>query len=378
MSRRVEIRSEAHTAAQQHRDAVSEAGKILVTRVGGIFGVFLIKETRLLAARILGGELGSGAASADGSTGNLQVLSNGGIVIGRVRDTAKELGALFVSFSPSEVGFLKDNQVPEEFRGKLRQGDLIPVMLHAQPQRGKRASLTAKIDWENLAEGEGLSVKAAHLSAFSVLDLGEDPVLRGIRDIAKPEEYTEIVVDGALPDGDQLLGRLKASQPQPVRLYTDPAFALSGLYSLQTKLEEALADRVYLKSGASLIFGATEALTVIDVNTGKFTPPKGTDRESAYRKVNLEAAREIALQLRLRNLSGMILVDFINLKSEEDRKELLSEMKNAVRTDPVQVRVIDITKLGILEMTRQKKLPSLKEQIRPFSQAMDSNSALES
>ncbi len=140
--------------------------------------------------------------------------------------------------------------------------------------------------------------------------------------------------------------------------------SLDILYGLRTKIEEALNKRVWLKSGAFLIIEPTEALTVIDVNSGKFTPSKQTkaDAETFYGKVNEEAAVEIALQLRLRNLSGMILVDFINLKEKEARSQLLDFCKNTLEKDP-RTRVVDITRLGLLEMTRKKIGKPLAEQV---------------
>ena len=105
-------------------------------------------------------------------------------------------------------------------------------------------------------------------------------------------------------------------------------------------------------------------MTVIDVNSGKFTPPKGTDKESAYLSVNLEAASEICRQLRLRNISGIIVTDFINLITEEDRENLLELLRKETSGDIVKVSVLDITALGLVEMTRKKDLPPLYEQLR--------------
>ena len=110
-----------------------------------------------------------------------------------------------------------------------------------------------------------------------------------------------------------------------LELYDDPSFPLDKLYSTQTVLDKALMERAWLKTGGYLIIQPTEALTVIDVNSGKAT--SRSDSEEGAMKVNLEAAREAARQIRLRNLSGIIVIDFINLKEEENTRKLLQEFR---------------------------------------------------
>lgn len=141
--------------------------------------------------------------------------------------------------------------------------------------------------------------------------------------------------------------------------------SLSKLYSLETKMKEALSERVWLKSGSYLIIQPTEALTVIDVNSGKYESNKR--REEYFLTLNQEAAREIALQLRLRNLSGIIVIDFINLTEETSRQILLQTLKDEVKKDKMPVTVVDITPLGLVEITRKKENMPLLEQYRRFS-----------
>ena len=147
-----------------------------------------------------------------------------------------------------------------------------------------------------------------------------------------------------------------------VRLYQDKVLPLSVLYSVESKLETALASRVWLKSGGYLIIEPTEALTVIDVNTGKYEA--GKDPQETYRRINLEAAEEVAIQLVLRNLSGIIIVDFINMQSASYNRELLNHLKALVQKDKVQTHVVDMTPLGLVEITRKKISKPLREQFR--------------
>lgn len=146
----------------------------------------------------------------------------------------------------------------------------------------------------------------------------------------------------------------------PLRFYEDKLLPLSKLYSLESVLERSLQERVWLKSGGFLVIQPTEAFVCIDVNTGKFSGKK--EIQETFRKINLEAAKEIAWQLRLRNLSGIILIDFINMENQEDKKELLHTLQVYLNQDPIKGTVVDITPLNIVEVTRKKvRKPLLEE-----------------
>ncbi len=137
-----------------------------------------------------------------------------------------------------------------------------------------------------------------------------------------------------------------------VRLYSDKMVSMEKVYSLERELDSALRKKVNLKSGGDLVIESTEALHIIDVNSGRFQ--SGKQKEEALFSVNLEAAREAARQIRLRNLSGIIVIDFINLKNQKNALRILDELRKAVRDDPVKTQVVDMTKLGLVEMTRKK------------------------
>ena len=149
-----------------------------------------------------------------------------------------------------------------------------------------------------------------------------------------------------------------------LKLYDDPSFPLDKLYSTQTILEKALRERAWLKTGGYLIIQPTEALTVIDVNSGKAAAKAGsrTQSEDGAMKVNLEAAREAAKQIRLRNLSGIIIIDFINMGSEENTQQLLHEFRFYLSKDPIQTSLVDMTPLGLVEVTRKKVRRPLYEE----------------
>ena len=158
------------------------------------------------------------------------------------------------------------------------------------------------------------------------------------------------------------IDEVKATETLTLRYYNDALLSLSSLYSVKSSLDNALAEKVWLKSGAYLIIQPTEALTVIDVNTGKNVAKK--DVQENFLRVNKEAAIEIARQLRLRNISGIIVVDFMNLTSKEAEAELLSTFRAALKEDPVPTQLIDMTKLGLVEVTRKKVRKSLGEVLK--------------
>ena len=155
------------------------------------------------------------------------------------------------------------------------------------------------------------------------------------------------------------INEVKVKDTLLLRYYNDSLLSLSALYSVKSSLENALSEKVWLKSGAYLIIQPTEALTVIDVNTGKNIAKK--DVQENFLRINKEAAIEIAHQIRLRNISGIIIVDFMNLVSKEAEAELMSTFRTALKEDPVPTQLIDITKLGLVEVTRKKVRKSLRE-----------------
>lgn len=177
------------------------------------------------------------------------------------------------------------------------------------------------------------------------------------------DQLEEIVTD--LPEVYDEIQELCHNNQQmkqiPVRLYQDKLLSLSALYNVEKQMERALGKSVWLPSGGYLVIEPTEALTVIDVNTGKSVAKKNSQEH--FLSINKEAAKEVAHQLRLRNISGIIIVDFIDLKKKEDKQELLSYLSMQVKADPIPVQVVDMTKLDLVELTRKKVSKSLKEQL---------------
>lgn len=212
-----------------------------------------------------------------------------------------------------------------------------------------------------------------HRSCFSCIKEAPSAIENALEQLAGAEEYQEIVTDSEaiFAELQKILkprhkdGTDEAMMKQ-LRLYQDSLLPLSKLYSIESRLETALERRVWLKSGGYLIIEPTEALTVIDVNSGKYETKKGSGE--TYLKINLEAAEEIVLQLRLRNLSGIIIVDFINMKAEDERRFLLKRLRELANQDnetlhhKVKTTIVDMTPLGLVEITRKKVNKPLAEQ----------------
>lgn len=179
------------------------------------------------------------------------------------------------------------------------------------------------------------------------------------------DSLEKIVTDDTDSYGDCLsyITKICPNNLSKLTLYEDKLLPLSKLYSLESRLEAALKKRVWLKSGGYLVIEPTEALTVIDVNTGKFDGKKA-DREATFFKVNMEAAKEIAYQLRLRNYSGIILVDFIDMESKENNQELMKHFGELLALDKVKTTLVDMTRLGLCEITRKRVKRPLHEEFR--------------
>ena len=129
-------------------------------------------------------------------------------------------------------------------------------------------------------------------------------------------------------------------------------------FGVEDEINKALEKKVWLKSGAYLVIDQTEALTVIDVNSGKFT--SAPDMRHTVLETNLEAAEEIARQLRLRSIGGIIVIDFIDMEFDEDKHELIKHLENCVKRDRLKTRVHSITELGLVELTRKRERPDLR------------------
>ena len=209
-------------------------------------------------------------------------------------------------------------------------------------------------------------VQGRNRTCFSLVLETEPFYVAAVRD-AYGRDLDEIITD--VPEiREMILGYLEEISPElkeKLRFYQDKLLPLYKLYRVETALDAIQKEKVWLNSGGFLVIQQTEAFVSIDVNSGKYTGKK--KMEETFRKINLEAAVEISRQLRLRNLSGIILIDFINMENPDHRDELFHVLQKLLRKDPIKSRAIDITPLHILEMTRKKVRRPVIEDIRELT-----------
>lgn len=269
-------------------------------------------------------------------------------VSSKITDSArkKELKTLMQNLLIAEQDaqfYLAEGNVAEIERiKKLTLGGII----RTQAEHAEDAAITREI------EGQArllysIMKKSEYATQYTCLYHTEVEYIKDIRRMHALQDV-EIVTD--IPEVTEAISEIP--------LYTDE-YTLTLRYSLASLLEKTLSKRAYLKSGAYLVIEPTEAMTVIDVNSGKSI--KGKNAEEQFLKINIEAAKEIARQLRLRNISGIVMIDFINMKEESHNHELMKNLAVYVRTDPVRTTVVDMTKLGLVELTRQKGKRALHE-----------------
>ncbi len=269
-------------------------------------------------------------------------------VSSKITDSArkKELKTLMQNLLIAEQDaqfYLAEGNVAEIERiKKLTLGGII----RTQAEHAEDAAITREI------EGQArllysIMKKSEYATQYTCLYHTEVEYIKDIRRMHALQDV-EIVTD--IPEVTEAIPKIP--------LYTDE-YTLTLRYSLASLLEKTLSKRAYLKSGAYLVIEPTEAMTVIDVNSGKSI--KGKNAEEQFLKINIEAAKEIARQLRLRNISGIVMIDFINMKEESHNHELMKNLAEYVRTDPVRTTVVDMTKLGLVELTRQKGKRALHE-----------------
>ena len=352
----------------------------------------------------------------------------GNIYIGRVENIATNIQAAFVNIAKGVSCFLPleeaKNAVFTKKNGKkdLCIGDELLVEVTREKQKNKPASVSANLNFSGkyliLTTGNHLLGISKKLHAtererlqallkdqitdtFGIVvrtaakDASDEEILKELEMLTKqchaclqgamhrtaftrlreaPPFYLQFLKNRNLTEVQKittdipsvhevLLQHLQDTKDaEKLHLYTDTQVSLFALYSLTHELERALHRQVWLPSGAYLVIDPTEALTVIDVNSGKNIKKKS--REELVFSVNVEAAHEIARQLILRNISGICIIDFIDMKEKEHREELMHILRMDLKKDKVPATLVDITRLGLVELTRKKVQKSLKEQLQ--------------
>jgi ribonuclease G len=246
-------------------------------------------------------------------------------------------------------------------RSRLRQilkdvkpkegGIIVRTAGEETPPREFQREVNRLVDtWRKISNKAGRSAAPALLHREAELTSGL------IRDIFSDKVDRLVIDDKQL--FQQIRKYLKKISPDlmsRVHLHTDriPLFDALGI---EPEIERAMVRQVRLKSGGSIVIEPTEALVSIDVNTGRYTGKK--DPEATILRTNLEAAREIARQLRLRDIGGIIVCDFIDMELQANRKKVLHELKTWLGRDRAKTKAFEVSDLGLVEMTRQRRRPA--------------------
>ena len=212
---------------------------------------------------------------------------------------------------------------------------------------------------ETMERFVSLKEKSSHQCAFAVLEKPEAPYVQKLKTVNLS------LLDCIYTEDEDIYAEIENCLPYLkekglLKFYKDDKVSLGTLYNFRSSVDKLIEKHVWLKSGANIIIEQLETMTVIDINSGKNI----SKNETAILEINKEAAIEIARQLRLRNISGMIIIDFINMKSKEYMEELIAVLKEQIKQDSVTCTFMDVTKLGLVELTRKKTYKSLKEMIQ--------------
>ena len=208
---------------------------------------------------------------------------------------------------------------------------------------------------------KSIQKKAESAPSPSLIHQDLDLIARAIRDFFTAD--TEQVLIDSPKDHRRIVDFVRHFMPRlksKINLYTDkePLFEQLGI---EEKITKALDPRAWLRSGGYIIIERTEALTAVDVNTGRFVGKRS--QEETILKTNLEAVQEVVRQLRLRNAGGLIIIDFIDMEREANRKKVYESLREALKKDKARTNILKISELGLVEMTRQRTRESLENQL---------------
>ena len=210
-----------------------------------------------------------------------------------------------------------------------------------------------------LALWDEISNTTPNATSPSLIYRDDKLIVRVVRDYFK-EDIEEILIDDkdTFNEAKEFIEAVIPDHAEKVKFY-DEEIPLFNRYQIESQIELAFQREISLNSGGSIVIDPTEAMTTIDVNSARST--KGKDIEETAFKTNLEAANEIARQLRLRDVGGLVVIDFIDMTNEDNQNKVESAFRKAIYTDRARVQVSNISRFGLLEISRQRLRPSLNE-----------------
>jgi ribonuclease G len=254
---------------------------------------------------------------------------------------------------------IRDERERDRLRAALRGLTLPPggFILRTNAEGKNESEFAADVEFLTRLWAQ-IQTRFEQAAAPAALHEEGDLTFRVVRDLFSPE-VDEFVVD-AREVYDRCAGYVEALVPSlrdRVRQWTEPTPIFEAL-GIEKDIERALRRRVWLKSGGYIVIDHTEALVSIDVNTGKYVGKR--DFEQTVLKINLEAGVEIVRQIRLRDLGGIIIIDFIDMETADHREQVYRALKRALADDKARTNVLEISELGLVEMTRKRVRQDLR------------------
>ncbi|MCT4612155.1 MAG: ribonuclease E/G [Clostridia bacterium] len=325
---------------------------------------------------------------------NLKETNTGNIYLGKVKEVKKAVGSIFVDISKKEKGYLQTKKVyniGEEILVEIKKDKTDEKLVNLTDNisvKGKNLILNLRGEGVKFSEGfdrDGSKIKEMLKGKeYQIIvreEAEEDKILKEYEFLNKRMKDLIKRSSGMLNDRDVYINKDSAYRALTENKCVDEyitedetiynkleryaeAFGINKdgiklvkdldiVFDLNKKYSDIGKKYVWLKSGGKIIFDKTEAMNVIDINTGKNTTSKNLEKN--IEKTNIDAAKEIVRQIRLKNLSGIIIIDFINMKSKEKQQEVLDIVKEELKKDKNKTAVYGYTKLGLLEMTREKR-----------------------
>ena len=265
--------------------------------------------------------------------------------------------------NPSAGGISKriEGEERDELRDELRQLD-IPEEMGVIVRTAGVGRKADELSWDlNYLLTLWSSIKSAKETQSSPCLIYQEnsAVLRTIRDNLRAD-ISEVLIEGneAFDEAHTFINQVMPSYKEKIKKYED-GVPLFSRYQIESQIETAFQHKVDLPSGGSIVIDPTEALVSIDINSSRAT--KGSDIEETALNTNLEAAEEIARQLKIRDIGGLIVIDFIDMVSPKNQRSVEKRMIDAVETDRAKIQIGRISRFGLMEMSRQRLRPSLEE-----------------
>lgn len=278
----------------------------------------------------------------------------GDVYIGKISNIVKNINSYFVEVKRKQNCFLELETVNDAIilnrnsSNGLQIGDEIIVQIKKEAYKSKLAVCSAKIDKSNI--DDQLLEQAKHMYPYTTLYKSPSELNRYLT--SNPLLDDEYVVC----ENEIIINKIRDNyqvHDNNIKLHNDPMIRMSVLYGMEKMIDLITNKKVWLPCGGNIVIEPTEALTVIDVNSGKYIS-KG-NREDTILNINLEALDEIIYQINARNLSGIIIIDFINMKDDKNKTILQHECKLRFDSSDSKVIYVEYTKLGLVEATRPKK-----------------------